>query len=427
MSRIPKPKFNLKSPKANGDTLIFLVFRYRGKRLLYSTQLFIHPNDWDSKLQRPIELEDRPELWMIRNKLDDLASRCKSIYIEADYGVISVKKFKQKLDGKEDKPKQKSKPKIKIPSLLEFLDQELKEMKASNMKATSLKMFKNQIRVIKDFSKSRGQFTYEEVDWNLRLEFIDWLAKKKITLSYGNKVLNTFRQFMERARRKKYHQNISYQGMGWTITRKKAKGQKITLSLEELELLASLPLYGLKEKVRDLLLIGAGTGQRYGDYSKFTPKDFQTTIKGVPILSIISQKTAVPAKVPLTIFPWLIPTLEKYNYTSPTLALQIFNDHIKIICQEAGIDEKILKVIQLMGRRPVIEKTYVLKYQEIASHVCRRSFATNLYRMGYQLSQIMPMTGHTTESQLREYIGIDAEENAEEVARSIELRNNARL
>ena len=361
---------------------------------------------------------------MIRNKLDHIASICKSIYIDSDYGTISVDAFKEELDIQTGKVV----PKLEVgnPSFLQFLDLELQEMKANNMKSNTLKMFRNHVRMMKDFAKSRGGFDYQDVDWNLRLEFIDWLTKKKITLSYGNKVLSTFRQFLERARRKNYHQNTAYQGMGWTITRKKAKGPKITLTIPELEHLASLPLYGYNEIVRDWFLIGAGTGQRFSDYSNYKPEDFHTTIKGVPILSIISQKTAIPTKVPLNIFPWVLPLLEKYNYTSPSLNLQVFNDHIKEICKEADIDSKVLKVFQYMGRRPIIKKTYVPKYQEIASHTCRRSFATNLYRMGFQLSHIMPMTGHSTEAQLREYIGIDAEENAEEIAFRIEQQRKSK-
>ena len=66
-------------------------------------------------------------------------------------------------------------------------------------------------------------------------------------------------------------------------------------------------------------------------------------------------------------------------------------------------------------------KRYVPKYEQVTTHACRRSFATNLYRMGYSLAQIMPMTGHATESHLRVYIGIDAEENAERIA--LDIRN----
>jgi len=43
--------------------------------------------------------------------------------------------------------------------------------------------------------------------------------------------------------------------------------------------------------------------------------------------------------------------------------------------------------------------------------------------MGYALAQIMPMTGHATDAQLRLYIGIDAEENAEQIALAIHERN----
>ncbi|NRB50823.1 MAG: site-specific integrase [Saprospiraceae bacterium] len=78
-----------------------------------------------------------------------------------------------------------------------------------------------------------------------------------------------------------------------------------------------------------------------------------------------------------------------------------------------------LKIQQYIGRKARVEKSYVPKYEEVSSHICRRSFATNLYRMGYNLAQIMPMTGHATESQLRQYIGIDNEMNAEEIAFSI--------
>ena len=47
-----------------------------------------------------------------------------------------------------------------------------------------------------------GEFTYEDVDWNFRLTMIDWLAERKVKLSYGNKTLDFLRRFLERARRK---------------------------------------------------------------------------------------------------------------------------------------------------------------------------------------------------------------------------------
>jgi site-specific recombinase XerD len=421
MAKLPKPRFNLKSPKAKTETLIFMVFRYRGKRLLYSTGYSILPADWDFSSQRPTERERRPDLWSIRNLLDDLSSFCKSIYIEANYGAISLDAFKERLDIKTNRiTLEAEKP---LLSFFEFVEVELAEMKASGMKKGSLSPYKRHAGILKKFAKARGRFDFDDVDWNLRLELIDWLASRNVQLGYGNKTLSIFRQFMERARRKKFHANLKYQGSGWLVTQKKAIGQNVTLSPQELQRLADLQLFGFAQKVRDLFLIGAGTGQRFSDYSKYTPSNFYKTSGGVPLLSVISQKTDTPAKIPLNIFPWLIPVLEKHDYSAPKMSMQKFNETIKDICKKAGLTENILKVEQYMGRKARVEKSYVPKFQEVASHTCRRSFATNLYRMGYKLGQIMPMTGHATEAQLREYIGIDAEENAEEISRSIEQRN----
>jgi len=418
MAKLPKPRFNLKAPNSKTETLIFLVFRYRGKRLLYSTGLTILPSEWDFKAQRPIEKEKRPTLWAIRNQLDDLAYLCKTIYIEADYGAITVKEFKQNLEAETSEEVQDKKQ----LSFFEFVKAELDEMERLGMKASSFGPYKRHAGFLRQFARYRGEFDFDDVDWNLRLELIDWLTERDVQLSYGNKTLSILRQFMERARKKELHINVKYQGNGWMVPRKKAEGQKVILNPSELERLAGLELYGLEARARDLFLIGAGTGQRYSDYCRYTPDNFYRTLNGTPLLSVISQKTEVPAKVPLNIFPWLIPTLEKYGYYSPNISMQKFNQVIKQICKNAGIDDKVLKVEQYMGRRARIEKFYVPKYEEIASHTCRRSFATNLYRMGYKLGQIMPMTGHVTEKQLRAYIGIDAEENAEEIAKSIEQK-----
>ncbi len=100
--------------------------------------------------------------------------------------------------------------------------------------------------------------------------------------------------------------------------------------------------------------------------------------------------------------------------------MQKFNDGHEIFCKQAEIDKEVLVVEQYMGRKPRLEKRFVPKYEVVSSHICRRSFATNLYRMGYSMAQIMLMTGHSTEAQLRLYIGIDAEENAEQIALSIQ-------
>lgn len=428
MRKLPKPRFNLKSPNAKRETLIFLVFRYNGKKLLYSTGLTIHPRDWDASSQRPFEKEWRKDLTMLYQQLENLNAKCKKIFIDSGYGNILITEFKERLDQSiavvpQPKPSEDN-TQGKI-TFLDFLDFEMAEMEATGMKKDTLKTFRLHVKILKKFANEYGEFDFEDVDWNLRLKLIDWLCVRDIRIGYGNKTLKVFRQFMERARRKKLHNNTDYQGSGWTVGEKKAIGCKAYLTTSELQFLSEMPLTGLKEKARDLFLIGAGTGQRFSDYSQYTSNDFYTSFQGIPLISVVSKKTNTPAKVPLNIFPWLIPVLEKYDYTSPTLSMQKLNDGIKKVCLEAGITEKILKIDQFFGRKVRVVKTYVPKYKLMASHACRRSFATNLYHMGFKISQIMPMTGHSTESQLREYIGIDKEQNAEEIGLIFQNQNFA--
>ncbi|MCB0633026.1 MAG: tyrosine-type recombinase/integrase [Saprospiraceae bacterium] len=429
MAKLPKPKFNLRLPKSKTETLISLVFRYQGKRLVYSTGYSIHPKDWDSKMQRPIQQERRSDLFAIKRLLDDLAKYCIDIFIESEYGSISLDSFKEQLDIRTGKTsaQQDATEQEQKPTFLEFIKTELEDMKTQGMRKSSWKGFNRHANILISFAGEVHPFDYEDVDWNFRLELIDWLESRNDALAYGNKTLSVLRQFLERARRKKLHSNIDYQGSGWMIPKKKAVGQKVTLNPEELQRLADLRLFNFADKVRDLFLIGAGTGQRFSDYSRYTPDNFYKTINGIPILSLISQKTDTPAKIPLNIFPWLIPILEKHDYTSPKMSMQKFNLVIKDICKKAKLDDKVFIVKQYIGRKARVEKTYVPKYEEVSSHTCRRSFATNLYRMGYRLAQLMPMTGHATESHLREYIGIDSEQNAEEIAFSImEKRKNSK-
>lgn len=182
MPRLPKPRFNLKAPKAKSETLIFLVFRYRGKRLLYSTGLSVHPKEWNPKTQRPFTLERRPDLWAIQRQLDDLASWCRSIYIESEYGRISTREFKDRLDEQSGRKEPEETSRL---TFLEFVEKEIAEMEGQGMRKSSLAPYKVHAGVLKAFAEEQGVFTFEEVDWNFRLKLIDWLAEREVMASHG--------------------------------------------------------------------------------------------------------------------------------------------------------------------------------------------------------------------------------------------------
>ncbi|MBK7870750.1 MAG: hypothetical protein IPJ74_08700 [Saprospiraceae bacterium] len=173
MAKFTKPRFNLKSPTSKTETLIFLIYRYRGKKLVYSTGLNIIPRDWNSGEQRPYEMERRKDLWILSQELENLVSYCKTVYIESDYGNIDVEEFKDRLDilsgkkneivnAKTEKPKQRTKKSI---GFFEFAEEEMIEMKDTFMNSDSLKSFKLHTKIIKQFAEQRGGLTFDDVDW----------------------------------------------------------------------------------------------------------------------------------------------------------------------------------------------------------------------------------------------------------------------
>ncbi|MEO0685530.1 MAG: hypothetical protein AAFY76_10935, partial [Cyanobacteria bacterium J06649_11] len=190
MGKLPKPRFNLKSPKAKRESLIFMIFRYREKKLQYSTGLNIHPQDWDKTAQRPIIQSKRQDLFTIKRELDDLASYCLDIFIEWNYGQIILEDFKRQLDLKTGKAEPLPKVQEALsdrPTFFEFVEEELAGMQAANMKRGSFKIFKRHAAILKEFAIEqfpKGQlFDYEDVDWDFRLKLVDWLTSRNVQLA----------------------------------------------------------------------------------------------------------------------------------------------------------------------------------------------------------------------------------------------------
>ena len=91
------------------------------------------------------------------------------------------------------------------------------------------------------------------------------------------------------------------------------------------------------------------------------------------------------------------------------ISSQKYNDYIKIVCKNAGLDEIInasrRQKIDVDGKFPFRNKLGDFKkWQLITSHIGRRSFATNFYGK-IPTSYLTYMTGHSTEQMFLNYIG----------------------
>jgi integrase len=170
------------------------------------------------------------------------------------------------------------------------------------------------------------------------------------------------------------------------------------------------------QNARKWLLLGCNIGQRVSDLLIINESNF-VTLNGLEVIEIIQQKTGKKVTIPvLSKTKEILETGLPYKISSPK-----FNKHIKEICKLAEIDEMIkgkkIKVLEKgKGNRlkRKVEGVYP-KHELIGSHVCRRSFASNLYGT-LPTALIMQITAHSTEKMLLNYIGKDSLDYAQQIA-----------
>ena len=155
--------------------------------------------------------------------------------------------------------------------------------------------------------------------------------------------------------------------------------------------------------------MGCNIGQRGGDFLKLDEINFIKR-NGLEVIELKQQKTDKNVTIPV-----LPKTEEIIKSVLPyKISIQKFNKHIKEICNIAGINEMIKdsKITVIEKGKGNKEKRKISgiypKWKLMASHVCRRSFATNLYGS--------LTTPHSSERMLLNYIGKDSLDFAQQIS-----------
>jgi integrase len=171
------------------------------------------------------------------------------------------------------------------------------------------------------------------------------------------------------------------------------------------------------DNARDWFVIGLRTGFRISDFLKLTKKNL---VDG--FIEKQTLKTDFPVIIP--IHSQVENILNKRKGQFPRqISDQKFNEYIKIICKKVGLTEKVegakITAVEIKenGKKTKIHRKQFGKFPKhelVSSHICRRSFATNLYGKIDTLT-IMKITGHKTETQFLSYIKITPKEYAEKL------------
>jgi integrase len=165
------------------------------------------------------------------------------------------------------------------------------------------------------------------------------------------------------------------------------------------------------ERVRVLTILGCSTGLRHSDWVK-VKKELVHEEDGELLLNVFAKKTKAKIGIPFT--PMLRTLLDENDWQIPRMAVQRYNEGIKSLCKYVGIERSVL-VMKSVGGKPTSDQ--VPFYEVVSSHACRRTFISTMLLLGVPASQILPITGHQTEKQMRAYAAIENRQNAASVSK----------
>ncbi|MFW5804829.1 MAG: tyrosine-type recombinase/integrase [bacterium] len=270
------------------------------------------------------------------------------------------------------------------------------------------------------FAKKQGkkELSWQDINLDFYHDFMNYLNSMKIYNKNGEliqtglatntvgKRIQTIKVFLNSAKDKGYDVNPVFQSHRFKAISEES--ESIYLNENELTKIFNYDFSDNPrlERVRDLFIISAWTGLRFGDVTRLTRDNIEDDF-----INIHQSKTGDPVIIPLH---WTVKfMLDKYNGELPEpLSNQKFNDYLKELCQIVGINEPVHKGITKGGQK--ITKKYK-KYELVTAHTGRRSFATNLYKQGFPALSIMQITGHKSEQSFLKYIKVTPREHAEKL------------
>ena len=411
-------KFNLREPKSNKPTNIYLVCRIDRKQIRLSTGVKVYPEHWNEKKQeayiscRLSELDNLNNT-IVNTKIAEVKNRFlqyKRYLCDNPNEIGNSVKILRKFIYKDTMEKEKQN--INAIHWLRntlVLDRTIKDSTRAD--------YVKQIKFFEAFLNETDRYPIGFSDINLPLikDYESYLFNKEVgkgkttkTTTVGNKVEKII-CILKRAEQQgmidiheskldKYKKPQSRQG----------DENEIYLTEDEIDKIYALQLTGREEEVRDLFVLQCWIGQRFSDTQAIN----EGIIKEAPngkgkVIEIVQEKKTHRVSIPL--LPVAIDILNKYKDGFPIYTNQTALNYLKNIGEKAGIT-RLHNVTEDRGGEVVT--TQVKAYELIGTHTARRSFICNMLKHGYDSHIIMKITGHNDAKSFKKYVRLTSEDAA---------------
>lgn len=434
-------------------TAVHLHIRWAGQRLVYPTGCKVIPRHWQADKEKvtgkaptcphctpppsnrldadgkPFAVEAHRD---INKRLEALKASAVGIldaFAREKGRAPSRNELRDALNRAEGKATEEAPPDL-LAFVQNFINSEEGRNHADGSEAlhfTTVNRYVLTLELLKAYAAKRANrknpppVPFSEVDGAFVAGFTAYLTKgvkmngKEKTYAANTvvKYSRTLRKFMRLAKESRdVGKEVNPEVFSKRYTLKEDPSEQIYLTAEELDAFYRLDLsaHPRLERARDLFMVGAWTGLRFGDLSRIQPEHIEGDR-----LRIRTSKTGKEVTVPL--HPCIPAIMAKYGGKVPSgISNQKQNGYLKEAA--AMVPELQVKTMQGRTKGGIRREVARAKWERITTHTARRSFASNCYRDGIPARTIMAVTGHQTEQAFMRYIRLTNEEHADIMARS---------
>lgn len=421
-------KFYLATPQRERSAIILSV-TFKNKQYRRTTKESTLVKFWNPQRQRVRVCRENRMANCTNDALEhwcQAAQRAESLFKKADT-VPSLREFFETVDDEYCKILERPIPLIDTPKdhLDLFSDYfgSYIDRYANARSVITIKHYRTVLNKLKQYEKQiRLQLSFQDINISFYNHFRAWIYGQGYSDNYFGSMIKIIKQVYREAREVDHVHNLSGTAHKNFITVMK-ESDPIFLSIDELMKLHELKITGsmvleewpdLKDEkavkrriatcdlVRNRFLIGAFSGMRVSDFSRFSESNI---VEGMIMMR--TRKTDTPIAVPL--HPVIKKILANDFDLSKTISDQQMNAYIKRLAKMAGIDEKVTICEHRGGE---VREIRIEKYTLISTHTARRSFATHLQRSKVPLSAISRALGHKKVTTTMRYLRLGVDENA---------------
>ena len=461
----------LRTKKEKGTASVYLRVQKRNPKLniLVCSKVSVDIQQWDKVTQDVAKWNDYCKTQdgrKVKETLDSISSAIDNLISQGIYDkaridevveaiVFREERERQRIQEEEERQEQERLRQIKEQEeearkadVILFLENFLEGIKngrikngAENYTLNTCKVWSNFLGILKRFIQI-SPFTWKDINKALADRFVSFMEKNGYMVTSINKYIICFKAMIQNAMDQELHNNlIALRAFSKKKIQETDKAKEIYRTKTELQALYEMPLEGLKDKVRDVFLVGCYTCQRFSDYARLEQENFTTTAKGTKVVRIVQEKTGNDVVIPI-LNDNLLHIAAKYGYDIPKINDVILNRYIKQILKELSstvpsLARKERTLLTMKEREKEKQglvsferdnKGYVIKprYELVSSHTARRSGITNLYLSGnFDTYQMMSISGHRDEKTFYEYIKLSSDEVADSIAKKMDERKEA--